>query len=123
MKNTHSVKNFLVKWCLSLFLIWTITSLPSYSKTSFFPTQNFTVTVIDIKTGEPLIGATVWNATTKIGITTNIEGQAFLENNGHRDIIEISYVGYQTQKIPFFELRENLNGIVKMYEAIVSTLR
>ena len=94
-------------------------SLPSYSKFTTELSQNYTITVLDDITGEPLIGATVWNATMKTGTTTNVDGQAFLENLGHRDIIELSYVGYQTQKIPFFELRNKNKGIVRLLEASI----
>jgi hemoglobin/transferrin/lactoferrin receptor protein len=97
-------------------------SFPAFSKPSLHPllfSQNYTVTVVDNKSGEPLIGATVWNTNSKSGTSTNADGQAFLENVGHRDMIEISYVGYQTQLIPFYELREKMSGLVKMLVASV----
>ena len=113
----HPAGNFLLKWCLSLILIWTLTSITSFAKNPLI--QNFTVTVLDAKTGEPLIGATVWNVASASGTTTNIEGKAFLDILGHRDIIEISYVGYESLQVPFFELREKMDGIAKLYEAAI----
>ncbi len=117
--NIRAAGNFLLKWCLSLSIIWTSAISPSHSNTFLNFSQNYTITVIDQKTGEPLIGATVWNTTSNNGTTTNIEGQAFLENIGHRDIIEISYIGYQSQQIPFYELRKKMKGLVRLSEAAI----
>ncbi len=119
MNNIHPVYKYLFKWCLPLILTWAMVSFSAYSKSSLSFTQNYTVTVIDSKTREPLVGATVWNATIQNGTTTNLDGQAFLENIEHRDIIEISYVGYQSRKFPFFELRDKMKGLVKMVEASI----
>ena len=89
MKNILVPIKFLFKRSLSLILVWTILSFNSYSKNAFSSVQNYTIKVIDEKSEEPLIGATVWNVTLNQGTTTDIEGNAFLENVNHRDIIEI----------------------------------
>ncbi len=56
-------------------------------------------TVYDLKTGEVLIGAVVYEKNSKIGATTNSQGLYTLWITTHCDsiILETSYMGYDTQ--------------------------
>ncbi len=57
----------------------------------------FSGTVTDAKTGEPLIGASVYFADEKIGTATDAQGKYAISNipDGHH-VVEVSYSGYAT---------------------------
>ncbi|MFK8009207.1 MAG: TonB-dependent receptor plug domain-containing protein [Saprospiraceae bacterium] len=102
-------------------IIW-VFSILSFLGISF-PTQAFSfdlfdlkITVIDAKTGEPLIGATV--ATDDLGFsgTTDIDGKITLNGIGHLEMVNFSYIGYEDLSIPFNRIR-SMKGNIKMVEA------
>jgi TonB-linked SusC/RagA family outer membrane protein len=74
---------------LSLFFL-------SYS--SFAQTQAITGTVLDSKTGEPVVGATVTVKGTKNGTSTDVSGKFHLSVSG-TPVLMVSSVGYGTQEI------------------------
>ena len=87
------------------------------------PTQAFSIdffdlkiTVTDAKTGEPLIGATV--ATDDLGFsgTTDLDGKITLNGIGHLEMVNFSYLGYESLSIPFNRIR-SIKGKIKMVEA------
>ncbi len=84
-------------------------------------TQEYELTVLDGESGEPLIGATVVNLTRhpdrSEGQTTDIDGKVPLDAPGHRDMIEISYIGYTTIRPFFYEIRER-KGVVRLLPAV-----
>ena len=49
--------------------------------------------------GEPVIGASVVEKGTTNGIITNLEGEFSLSVSSEKAVIEISYIGYQTQEL------------------------
>ncbi len=55
--------------------------------------------VIDLKTGEPITGASVYFAGTGDATSTNFEGQFSLKTSKESDTLVITYVGYETQNI------------------------
>ncbi len=55
-------------------------------------------TVLD-KSGEPLIGASVKAAGTKVGTITNVDGEFSIQGND-ATVLEISFIGYKPQRIP-----------------------
>lgn len=64
--------------------------------------QNLTGKVIDSKTQEAIIGATVTlKGSKKIATVTDINGQFRLSNTTEGSIIRISYVGYRSLDVPF----------------------
>ncbi|MFT4663719.1 MAG: hemoglobin/transferrin/lactoferrin receptor protein [Polaribacter sp.] len=73
-----------------------------------------TVTVIDGDTNEELSFVTVFTADKKFNALTDIDGKVSIPDLGHRDIINFSYVGYITKKIPYFEFRRG-EPVIKMY--------
>ena len=87
--------------------------------------------VIDAETGEPLIGATVVDQTTKQGTVTDINGDfAVTVPSGVRTLV-ISYLGYETQEFIYALRGENdrnveiqLHPIAEnLHEVLVSTTR
>ncbi|MDO4163397.1 MAG: TonB-dependent receptor [Bacteroides sp.] len=63
--------------------------------------QNKTVsgTVID-GTGEPVIGASILVKGTTNGVITDLDGHFTLSNVPANGVIQVSFVGYQTQEVP-----------------------
>lgn len=61
--------------------------------------------ITDSKTGETLIGATVYSPEIKVGSTTNIDGAYELKLPAGNYQLEVSFIGYQTKTIEV-----NLNG-------------
>lgn len=49
--------------------------------------------------GEPVIGASVVEKGTTNGIITNLEGEFSLSVSSEKAVVEISYIGYQTQEL------------------------
>ncbi|HWV64708.1 SusC/RagA family TonB-linked outer membrane protein, partial [Chitinophaga sp.] len=62
--------------------------------------QRITGTVTDETNGDPLIGASVAVEGTTIGASTNEKGFFSLDAPGPDAVLVISYVGFQTQKVP-----------------------
>jgi outer membrane receptor protein involved in Fe transport len=56
-------------------------------------------TVCDAKTGEPLIGVGIMIAGTSTGTVTDMDGKFTLNGVNKNSILNISYVGYQPQKL------------------------
>lgn len=86
--NTHFYKTFLV--LVALFAAVTLQA----------QTHTVTGTVTDKETGQGIPGATVVESGTFKGTTTNIDGNYRLELSGPDAVLEVSFIGYQTQKIP-----------------------
>jgi outer membrane receptor for ferrienterochelin and colicin len=76
------------------FLLFFLVIIPTLA----FAQQNITVsgTIADINSGERLIGATIFSANTKIGIAANSYGFFSIKLPRGINILQISYVGYQT---------------------------
>lgn len=65
-------------------------------------------TITDAQTNEPLIGASVAVAGTSTGVTTDIDGKFSIEVSAG-DVLQISYTGYETQKITVDDPNATLN--------------
>lgn len=61
--------------------------------------QTFTGKVTDSKTGEPITGAYVVIDNTTIGSTTDLNGDFSLKGTQEEATLEISFVGYQSQRV------------------------
>ena len=68
--------------------------------------HEITGTVTDAKTGEPLIGVTVMVKGTQTGVTTDVDGQFKLACK-EGDVLQVSYIGYETKEVKV--------GALKMY--------
>ncbi|MDR0430315.1 MAG: TonB-dependent receptor plug domain-containing protein [Tannerellaceae bacterium] len=55
--------------------------------------------IVDIKTGEPIMGATVVNISTKKGVVTDEFGEFAIDKDKNTTILSISYLGYKPQEI------------------------
>jgi len=101
---------------LMLFLLCASLLLPLGSKANpLF--QDIPVTVIDTKTGEPLIGVNIYTEDTRFFVSTDIDGKAVLSDLGYRDVVVFSYIGYKDLKLPIYEIR-NKKGRILMEEDI-----
>ena len=79
--------------------------------------------VIDAVTGDAIIGASVIFKNTKIGTSTDVDGNFILKYPGGTQIVIVSYMGYKTKEITVknaqeltFNLEENLQ---ELDEAVV----
>lgn len=71
-------------------------------------------TITDSRTGETLIGATVYDTVSKKGTTTNQHGRFTLTLKGENAVVRISFVGYETQHIPL-SMSRNQHLDVKLH--------
>ena len=81
-------------------------------------------TITDARTGETLIGATVYDTVSKKGTITNQHGRYTLTLKDAKAVIRISFVGYETQYHPLamsqnHRLDVKLHGSVMLQEVTV----
>ena len=82
-------------------------------------------TITDAKTGETLIGATVYDTISKKGAATNQHGRFTLTLKESKAVLRVSYVGYETQFHPL-EIDKNqrldvqLKGSVTLSEVVIT---
>lgn len=69
----------------------------------FAYSQTVTGVVTDAETGEPLVGVTILVTGTTVGATTNLEGRYQITVPEDRNVLEFSFIGYQT-------VREEVDG-------------
>jgi hemoglobin/transferrin/lactoferrin receptor protein len=119
------LKNYITPLLLLLIQTTILSSIFSAHLSRSFDYYNlndFPIQIVDGKTNEALIGATVINLTQNPtgdkGTTTDVDGKTVLKNPGHRDQFQISYLGYVPLKVYFFEIREKHKGIIKLYPGI-----
>lgn len=67
-------------------------------------------TILDNKTLEPLVGATIFNLNDSIGVISDIKGAFSISISSEKVFIKISYVGYE-DKILNCEANENIGNI------------
>lgn len=95
-----------------------ITKLPTISETEIVTVKDITYEgqVIDEKTSEPLIGATIVLKGTAIGTTTNIEGNFRLSipESISNVIVEVSYIGYDRLEMT---LERRTGNIIRLTES------
>lgn len=76
----------------------------------------YVVTVLDEK-GEPLFGVNVFtNDQQKVATTTDVQGKATLKDVDNKEEINFTYIGYNSLRLPFYEIRRR-NGIIRMTRA------
>jgi len=100
---------------------------------SSFAQNKFSVIIKDLKTGEPLIGATIKFSQLKKAALTNLDGLAtFADISNGPQLIEIRYIGYKTKSAsvtfplnpaePMVFLLEEAEG-EELEEVFISTTR
>ena len=85
-------------------------------------------TITDAKTGETLIGATIYDTVSRKGAITNQHGRYTLTLKDEKAVIRISFVGYETQYHPLAlgqskRLDVQLHGSVTLQEVKVTGQR
>lgn len=97
-----------------LLLMLTLASLATWAQ------HTVSGTVTDSKTGETLIGATVYDTISKKGITTNQHGRYTLTLKGEKAVLRFSFVGCQPQFIEInLDQDQHLN--VKLNSSVTLT--
>jgi len=94
---------------MKLFRFFLFTFLIAFSSNLLAQTKKFSISgeVRDVQNGEDLIGAVISVSSLKVGVSTNAYGFYSLSLEPGNYEVEISYVGYQTQKIKI-ELNQNI---------------
>lgn len=72
--------------------------------------------VLDDKTSEPIIGATIKVVGAPIGVATDLDGNYQLSIPSSATQIEFSYIGYQKQVIPFYKDNLNVFRVINLKE-------
>ena len=70
----------------------------------FFPTleiYDYEITVFD-ETGMPLPGVSIFTDDFSVTASTDFDGKALLKAVKYNQELNFSFIGYQTQKLPFF---------------------
>jgi hemoglobin/transferrin/lactoferrin receptor protein len=115
--NKNSIKtttqHYKIIWVFSLVTLLGI-SLPTQAFSSDF--YNLIVTVTDAKTGDPLIGVNVFTDDMSFSGTTDMDGKITLDRISHLEVVNFSYLGFETLRIPFNRIR-SMKGKIKMIEA------
>lgn len=64
--------------------------------------------VVDARTGEPLIGATVTIKSTKLeGVVTDLDGNFLIESNAEAPLtLKVKYIGYREQDVDVYDFEE-----------------
>ena len=74
--------------------------------------------VVDVSTKEPLVGVSVYNPESSVGITTALDGSFKLNLPEGKNNLVISYVGYTTKKINVPANSSNLGNIALSSEDV-----
>ena len=92
--------------------------LPAFGIGNNPPTAiyDYLVTVLDEK-GQALPGVSIYSDDYKVTASTDVEGMAVLKDVKYNQELNFTFIGYQSLKLPFFEIRKK-NGKVKMFPAI-----
>jgi len=69
------------------------------TSTAIFAQLRITGTVLDAETGETLPGATIMIEGKTIGASTDIDGKFSIEVSGPTDVLIVSFIGYNKEKI------------------------
>ena len=88
------MSKFLVM-CLGLMLLGIVTPPLALAQQGAYKVEGV---VVDA-TGLPVIGATIIEAGTTIGTTTDIDGKYVLNVQSGNAVVTISYIGYQTVEL------------------------
>ena len=100
-KHSKSVGMLLTTFGLTTFGVMSANATPMEASIEAVQQQETCTGIVKDATGETVIGASVIVKGTTNGTITGIDGDFTLSNVKKGDIIQISFVGYQTVEIPF----------------------
>ena len=100
-KHSKSVGMLLTTFGLTTFGVMSANATPMEASIEAVQQQETCTGIVKDATGETVIGASVIVKGTTNGTITGINGDFTLSNVKKGDIIQISFVGYQTVEIPF----------------------
>ncbi len=98
LKPTKSVSAMLLLMTVSAGTVYA-EAAPGYPDTTTSQKSELCSGVVIDSTGEPIIGASVTKKGSKTGTVTGIDGDFSLAGVKPGDVIQISFVGYQTQEV------------------------
>lgn len=75
-----------------------------------------TGTITDASTGEPMIGVNIVVEGTTIGVITDNDGKFSIDVPDRNSVLQVSYIGYVTQRIP-------LNGTTSLNVSLISDIK
>ncbi len=115
LKQLLHIFSFLGGFSILLFLpLIAIGSPPSYfSKNDVY---DYLVKVFDER-GQGLPGVSIYTDDYKITASTDVEGIAVLKNVKYNQELNFTFIGYQSLKLPFYEIRKK-NGKVRMFPEV-----
>ena len=100
-KHSKSVGMLLTTFGLTAFGAISAFATPIEAGVEAVQQQETCTGIVKDATGETVIGASVIVKGTTNGTITGIDGDFSLQNVKKGDIIQISFVGYQTMEVPF----------------------
>ena len=93
------MKSSLFRCCMAFIVFAALNALAAV--TAFAQSEGATVSGIVTDEQGPVIGATVMIKDANVGVVTGLDGSYTLTGLKQDDIIEVSYLGYETQDIPY----------------------
>ena len=94
-----TLKSSLFRCCMAFIVFAALNALAAV--TAFAQSEGATVSGIVTDEQGPVIGATVMIKDANVGVVTGLDGGYTLAGLKRGDIIEVSYLGYETQDIPY----------------------
>lgn len=86
---------------------------PAFSSNFSEEWYEYEVTVVD-ENNQPLIGVNVFtDDKIKVATTTDLDGKAILKDLKYQEEINFTYIGFQSKKLAFYEIRQ-LGGIITL---------
>ena len=77
---------------------------------------DYLVKVMDER-GQPLTGVSIYSDDYRVTASTDLEGVAVLKDVKYNQELNFTYIGFQSLKLPFYEIRKK-NGKIKMYPEV-----
>ena len=94
-----TLKSSLFRCCMAFIVFAALNALAAV--TAFAQSEGGTVSGVVTDEQGPVIGATVMIKESNVGVVTGLDGSYTLTGLKQDDIIEVSYLGYETQDIAY----------------------
>ncbi len=114
-KLSHILQPFYLRFGIPFFLCQF--SFLAFSTNIYPDEMDFEVTVIDEK-GSPLVGVNVYTKDqTRVAETTDPQGKVILKELSDHDKIYFSFIGYQSLRLTFHEIKKR-HGIIQLFPEV-----